>query len=132
MAPLIKYLKVLGRRIYRPIKPVINPLLNKIKLIYLLIALLIIGAVGNYQYWEEKNEYEEALRQKTIIEQEIEQWEKILEEKPSYRDILLRISLLNVQIYEYDKAKSFWEKANYLDPNSAEVQKVGKIIFPAL
>ncbi|MCG2692009.1 hypothetical protein L6272_04245, partial [Microgenomates group bacterium] len=68
MAPLIKYLKVLGKRIYRPIKPLANPLLKKIKLIYLLIVLLIIGGVGNYQYWVEKKEYEEALRQKTIID----------------------------------------------------------------
>jgi len=132
MAPLIKYLKVLGKRIYRPIKPLANPLLKKIKLIYLLIVLLIIGGVGNYQYWVEKKEYEEALRQKTIIEREIESWEKVLEEKPGYRDILLRLSLLNYQIYENEKAKSYWEKADYLDPNNVEVQKAGKIIFPLL
>lgn len=131
MAPLIKYLKVLGKRIYRPIKPVVSPLLKKIKLIYLLIALLIIGGVGNYQYWVEKKAYEESLRQKAVIEQEISSWEKILQDKPSYGDVLLRLSLLNYQIYENEKAKAYWEKADYLDPNKEEVQQVGKIIFPA-
>jgi tetratricopeptide (TPR) repeat protein len=128
---LWRYFRVLLRRIYRPIKPVASPLLKKIKLIYLLIALLIIGGIGNYQYWVEKKAYEESLRQKAVIIQEIESWEKVLETKPEYRDILLRLALLNWKIYNNDKAKEYWEKANYLDPNNIEVQKVGKIIFPA-
>lgn len=125
------YSKILGERIYRPVKPVVNPLLKKVKIVYLLIALLIIGLVGNYQYWVEKKAYEESLKQKAVIEQEISSWEKILQEEPSYRDVLLRLSLLNYQIYENEKAKAYWEKANYLDPNNADVQKVGEIIFPA-
>lgn len=125
---LLKYLIVLSRRVYRPIKPLVNPLLKKIKLIYLLIALLIIGGVGNYQYWTEKKAYEESLRQKAIIEQEISLWEEILEAKPEYRDVLLRLALFNWKIYNYDKAKKYWEKADYLDPNNAEVQKIGEII----
>ena len=126
---LLTYLIALGKRVYRPAKPFLNPLLKKIKIVYLLIALLIIGLVGNYQYWVEKKAYEESLRQKAVIIQEIESWEKILQEKPEFRDILLRLSLLNYQIYENEKAKSYWEKANYLDPNNKEVQRVGKIIF---
>jgi len=128
---LLKYLITLGKRVYRPAKPFLNPLLKKIKIIYLLIALLIIGLVGNYQYWMEKKAYEESLRQRAVIIQEIESWEKVLETKPEYRDILLRLALLNWKIYNNDKAKEYWEKANYLDPNRAEVQEVGKIIFPA-
>lgn len=131
MAKLIKYVKLLLKRVYRPVKPVVGPLLKKIKIVYLIIALLIIGIVGSYQYWTEKKTYEEGLRQKAIIEQEISSWEKILETKPEYRDVLLRLALLNWKIYNYDKAKEYWEKADYLDPNNAEVQKVGEIIFPA-
>ena len=93
------------------------------------MVLLIVGLIGNYQYWVEKKEYQESLRQKAIIELEIESSEKILQEKPSYGDILLKLSLLNYQIYENEKAKSYWEKADYLDPNNVEVQQVGKIIF---
>jgi len=126
---IYKYSLVLLKRVYRPIQPLASPLFKKIKLIYLLIALLIIGGVGNYQSWVEKKAYEEGLRQKTIIEQEVSSWEKILETKPEYRDILLRLALLNWKIYNNDKAKEYWEKASYLDPNNAEVQKVGEIIF---
>lgn len=132
MAQLIKYLKVLGKRIYRPIKPLANPLLKKLKLIYLLIALLIIEGVGNYQYWTEKKAYEESLRQKAVIEQEISSWEKVIETKPEYRDVLLRLALLNWRIFNNDKAEEYWQKANNLDPNKEEVQKVGEIIFPVL
>lgn len=124
-----KYSLVLLRRVYRPIKPFLNPLLKQIKIVYLIIALLIIAVMGNYQYWTEKKVYEESLRQKEAIEWEISSWEKILESKPEYRDVLLRLALLNWRVYSNDKAKEFWGKADYLDPNGVEVQQVGKIIF---
>lgn len=129
---IYKYSQVLLRRVYRPVKPVVSPLLKKLKLIYLLIALLIIGGVGNYQYWTEKKAYEESLRQKAVIEQEISSWEKVIETKPEYRDVLLRLALLNWRIFNNDKAEEYWQKANNLDPNKEEVQKVGEIIFPVL
>jgi len=186
LKPLFNYLKCLGQRLYRPVRPFLNPLLKKIKLSYVLGGLILIGLLGNfwpvsknYQAqeraawwpwstkahsqmalaWFENGDENKALEElrlanklliiKTLraktplknaevainrpkrIRQEIESWEKVLQARPSYRDILLKLSLLNYQIYENDKAKSLWEKANYLDPNNVEVQKVGKIIFPA-
>src|SRR3990167_7079291 len=47
---LLKYLITLGRRIYRPVKPIINPLLKKIKLSYVLGGLIIIGIGGSFWF----------------------------------------------------------------------------------
>ncbi len=183
MAKLTKYVKLLLKRIYRPAKPLINPLLKKIRLWQVLSGLISLMVIGCFwptsrSYWaqeraawwpwstkahsqmalawlengnEEKaieelklanklliiktlkaeealKKAEEAVSSPGKIRLEIESWEKILQEKPSYRDILLRLSWLNYQIYENEKAKSYWEKADYLDPNNVEVQKVGEII----
>lgn len=183
---IFKYSLVLLRRVYRPVKPLVNPLLKKIRLWQVfggLIGLTVMGcfwptsqgyrAQEQAAWWpwstkahsqialawlengnEEKaieelrlanklfiiktsgakealKKAEEAVSSPGKIRQEIESWEKILQDKPSYGNVLLRLSLLNYQIYENEKAKAYWEKADYLDPNNNEVQQVGKIIFPA-
>ncbi len=125
-----KYSSLLARRIYRPVKPVVNPLLKRIKLVYLLIALAIVAAVGNWQYWQDKQEYQAAVNKKISIETEINAWEKLLQEKPETKDIYLRLTLLNKIIDNQEQVKANWERASYLDPNNRVVQEVGKIIFP--
>lgn len=128
MASIIKYAKVLAKRIYRPIKPIIEPLLKIVKIEYLLAILMVISLWGGYERWVEQKTYLKNLQEKTRIEQEISKWEKILETKPNYRDVLLRLALLHYQIYNQEKSQENWLKANYLDPNNQEVQKVGQII----
>ncbi|MFH0942725.1 MAG: hypothetical protein V1810_00980 [Candidatus Beckwithbacteria bacterium] len=187
MAKLIRYIKLLSKRVYRPVKPLVNPLVKKIKFWQVLtglIGLLLIGCFWpvnqNYKaqeraaWWpwsstshsqmalawfnsggEEKALEELRLANKLLIiksnraktslikaeeavnslektRQEIESWEKVLETKPEYRDVYLRLALLNYSLYNDDKAKLYWEKANYLDPNNQEVQKVGEIISSLL
>jgi len=183
---LAKYLRALGRRIYRPVKPVVNPLLKRIKLVYVLGGLVGLGLVGSLWYgwqiggneqvswrpwsakshaamaleWFENGDEERAVeelrranelvlwetvevreslkkaedkvREPERIRGEIESWEKVLEEKPYYRDVLLRLALLNYQIYEDEKAQEYFERAEYLDPNNEGVQKIGEIIFSSL
>lgn len=71
---------------------------------------------------------EDKVTQPGKVRQEIASWEKILETRPNYRDVYLRLAILNYQVGEIKQAQSDWEKANYLDPNNEEVIKVGKII----
>ena len=178
-----KYFQVVSSRIYRPIKPVINPLLKRIKFVQVLVVMLIINLVGIlypsssvYQSqqragqwpwstkshsqialsWLENGNEAEAIRELEIanklliintqseqdslkraedkvreperIREEILLWESVLEEKPYYRDILLRLSLLHHRLYQNEKALNYWENANYLDPNNKQVQQVGEII----
>ncbi|MCX6817023.1 MAG: hypothetical protein NTZ93_04100 [Candidatus Beckwithbacteria bacterium] len=132
---LLKYLITLGKSVYRPVKPIrqlADPLLKKIKIVYLLVVLLIVGMIGNYQYWQEKRAFQASQKQKTVIQQEIVSLEKELEKKPEYRDVLLKLALLNYQILETEKAKEYWNRANYLDPNNLEVQKIGEVISSQL
>lgn len=181
----LHYLIILGKRIYRPVKPVTDPLLNKLKISYVLTGLIVLAIGGSFwpegrRYqaqeraawwpwstkahsqmalaWFENGNEEKALEELNLakklflfqspkvkdslskaekvvnspsqIRQEIKSWEKVLDEKPSYKDVLLRLSLLNFKIYEVEKANFYWQKAEYLDPNNKEVQKVGKVIFP--
>lgn len=132
MAKIIRYSKLLAKRIYRPVKPIINPLLKKIKLVYWLIALVIVGVVGNWRYWQEKKDYLAAVEKKMIIEKEIKVWEEILIEKPDDKDVYLKLGLLNWMINNQEQAKENWGRANYLDPNDKVVQNLGRIISSVL
>lgn len=44
-------------------------------------------------------------------------WERIIEEKPNYRDGYLQLAYLHYKLYENEKAKECLEKAIELDPN---------------
>lgn len=180
---LLRYTEVLKERVYRPIKPLINPLVNKIKLWHVLTMMTGIGLMGSLSNgwqvgpqmrtawwpwsvkahskmalaWFENGNEEKALEELQLanrlvifktekikaelkktesivnepkeIGEEIKSWEKILKEKPYYKDVLLRLALLSYQIYEDEKAKEYFEQAYYLDPNGEEVQEVKKVIF---
>ena len=186
MKKILKYCQLIGKRVYSPVKPVVNPLLKRIKLVYVLAVLAVLGLVGSLWHgwrvtgneqvswwpWSAKSHAEMALewfengdeekatlelkranelvlwetegvreslkkaedrvREPERIRKEIESWEKMLEEKPYYRDVLLRLTLLSYQIYEDEKAQEYFERAEYLDPNNEEVEKIGKIIFSSL
>jgi len=183
---LAKYSRVLGKRIYAPVKPMVNPLLKRVKLVYVLCGLVGLGLAGSLWHgwrvagneqvgwwpwsaksharmaleWMENGDEEKALLElkranelvlwETVgvkeslkktedkvleperIREEIGSWEKVLEEKPYYRDVLLRLALLSHQVYEDEKAQEYFERAEYLDPNNEGVQKIGEIIFSSL
>lgn len=50
------------------------------------------------------------------IRRQISQWERWLTENNEARDVLLKLSLLSYQIYQDEQAKTFWQRAFYLDP----------------
>jgi tetratricopeptide (TPR) repeat protein len=132
LAQVIHYSRILAKRAWRPFRPfkrLINPLLKKIRLWQWLAVLLLLAAAANWQYWQELVIYRQSLKQKQQIDRQITGLRQELDLKPQYRDVLLRLSLLSWQIKLDDQAQKFWEKANYLDPNNQEVERVGKIIF---
>lgn len=61
------------------------------------------------------------------IRQEISFWEKVVSEKPDYRDAYLQLAILNHQVYENDKAKRYLKKALDLDPNFRPTKELEKI-----
>ncbi len=180
---LYKYTKTLSRRVYRPVKPFINPLVKRVKLWQVLATIGLLGIIGSLSngwmvgpqeragfwpwsskshskmaiYWFEAGEEQKALKELEVankllfvktngnldnlrkaqekvkqperIREEIKSWEKVLEEKPYYRDVLLRLSVLSYQIYEDEKAVEYFLEAEYLDPNNDEVLSLKEIIF---
>lgn len=55
-------------------------------------------------------------------------WEKIIEEKPDYRDAYLQLAYLHYKFYENEKAKEYLEKAIELDPNYEPAKKMERIL----
>lgn len=51
------------------------------------------------------------------IKAKIQDWEKILAEKPGYRDAHFQIAVLSWQIYQEEEAREATDKALELDPN---------------
>lgn len=100
----------------------------------------------NNQYQEAENEllqfrvlgvstsrFGQLLQQKLLqnpndIKRLITGWEKIVTEKPGYRDGWLQLAYLNYKIYEDEKAKDYLAKALDLDPNFAPARELEKII----
>ena len=50
------------------------------------------------------------------VRAEIGAWEKLNEIRPYSKDILLKLALLYAQINEVEKARDYFNQAEYLDP----------------
>jgi len=62
------------------------------------------------------------------IQRLIDAWEKIVQEKPNYRDGYLQLAILNYKIYENEKAEEYLNKALAIDPNFEPAKELKKII----
>lgn len=62
------------------------------------------------------------------IRQLIAAWERILEEKPDYRDGWLQLTILHYKLYEDEKARECLAKALDLDPNFEVARELEEII----
>lgn len=62
------------------------------------------------------------------IKNEISFWEKVVAEKPDYRDAYLQLAILNYQIYKNDKAQEYLKKAKELDPNFEATKEIEKTL----
>jgi len=55
-------------------------------------------------------------------------WEKIIEEKPNYRDGYLQLAILHYKLYENEKAKEYLQKTLDLDPNYEPARELEEIL----
>lgn len=96
--------------------------------------LLAIQASSTQVLGEDNNFNLERLWQKKHysdpkdIRQLIAGWEKVVVEKPDYRDAYLQLAWLHYQIFENEKAKNYLQKALILDPNYESAHALQKII----
>lgn len=84
--------------------------------------------VKTSQAKESLRKAEEKVTEPKRIKEEIKSWEKVIEEKPYFRDVLLRLAILNFQIYENEKAVDYLLRAEYLDPSNEEIKEVKEVI----
>ncbi len=63
------------------------------------------------------------------IQAEISFWEKIVEEKPGYRDAYLQLAIASYKIYQTEKAKEYLQKAKEIDPNYKKTKELEKRIL---
>ena len=95
------------------------------------IANQLTKKSNNQQVFGATSEVEEARESvfpEEAVEEEIDELEQVLINKPGYRDVLLKLAVLYWQIEEIDKAREYFEKARILDPNNEVVGEVGKLI----
>ncbi len=62
------------------------------------------------------------------METEIIRWEKTVAKYSGYRDGYLKLAYLNWKLYRNKLAKSYWEKAFFLDPNNETVRRIGELV----
>ncbi len=62
------------------------------------------------------------------IKRLIAAWEKVIEEKPDYRDGYLQLAYLHYKLYETEEAKEYLEKAIELDPNYELTREMEEIL----
>ncbi len=55
-------------------------------------------------------------------------WEKIIEEKPDYRDAYLQLTVLHYKLWQNEKAQDYLKKALVVDPNFETTLKLKKTI----
>jgi len=89
---------------------------------------------SNTIFGKEVNSKLEELWQKKLysdpenIKKLIIAWEKIIDEKPNYRDGYLQLAYLYYKLYKNEKAKEYLQKAIKLDPNYEPIRKMKKIL----
>ena len=98
-----------------------------IVIIILSILALQIVQMGQTLY---SNYYESQiiLAQKQAIEAEIAKWEKIVMERPNYRDAYFELALLTYQLNRPDETKMYLNKVFELDPNYQPARELEKIL----
>lgn len=62
------------------------------------------------------------------VQQLIEDWKKIVAEKPDFRDAYLNLARLYFQLFENEKAKNYLQKAINCDPNYEAALNLQKFI----
>lgn len=101
-------------------------LINRILLMRISQLLLFIFVCLSI-FWPKRDLIAE-WKEKTRIEAEISKWEKLLKKYPGYRDVYLRLAVLNWQIKNIKKSQECLQKAKAIDPNFLTTKKLEKIL----
>jgi len=62
------------------------------------------------------------------LEKLIAEWERVISERPNYRDGYLRLALFHYKLHENEKANGYLQKALELDPNFEPARELEKVL----
>ena len=97
-----------------------STLIRALELILLILLILSVLWPKRDVFWE--------WQEKKRTENEIVEWKEASEKYPGYRDIYLRLAVLNWKIKNDEKAKENLQKAKELDPNFEMTKEIEEII----
>ncbi|MDP3998350.1 MAG: hypothetical protein Q8P89_01945 [bacterium] len=92
---------------------------------------LLIGLSFNPENTELQKaltEVENRINQPRRVKEEIENWEKIAQDFPGYRDAYLKLAHLYYSVYQNDQSRQNLKKTLELDPNFEPAQEMEKIL----
>lgn len=81
---------------------------------------------NNYQLQELINQKQ--IQNPKDIKKLIVHWEKIIKQKPNYRDGYLQLALLHYKLYQNEEARRYLEEALVIDPNFKSAKELKKIL----
>jgi tetratricopeptide (TPR) repeat protein len=76
-----------------------------------------------HQLWQKKKELSPE-----DIKELIKYWEKVVAEKPDYRDGYFQLALLYYKLYNNEKAKEYLEQSLILDPNFEPAKELKEVL----
>jgi len=134
-AVIFHYLNLLSDRLFRPLQ-LIKPVLQLIKVKFLLIILLLLELTAAFfslpkptlvknklAAWPYSNsaqkDAESIMFKPATLMKEIATWESRMQSGIRTKNIYLYLALLYYQVYDDKNAKTYWQQALYLDPQTA-------------
>ncbi|OGH38900.1 MAG: hypothetical protein A3B44_04100 [Candidatus Levybacteria bacterium RIFCSPLOWO2_01_FULL_38_21] len=87
-------------------------------------AIVIVGADSYKNYRQNKKLGEE----RKNIESQIKFWESVNKRYPGFRDSYFQLALLEYQLKDFDKTRTYLKEALRLDPNFREGVKLRDIL----
>ncbi len=89
------------------------------------IVLLILASYNLNNLLKSRNVLGASVEVNTI-QDEKEYWLKVASENPTYVDAYLQLAKVEVELSNKDAARSYIDEAKKLNPNSEEIEIVGK------
>src|SRR3989344_5540509 len=87
-------------------------------------AIVIVGADSYKNYRQNKKLGEE----RKNIESQIKFWESVNKRYPGFRDSYFQLALLEYQLKDFDKTRTYLKEALRLDPNFKSGRKLESIL----
>lgn len=91
----------------------------------IILGAIVIVGVDSYKNYRENKEL---MEKRKNIENQIEFWQSVNQKYPGFRDSYFQLALLEYQLKDFDKARTYLKEALRLDPNFKSGRKLESIL----